>query len=40
MVDIKPQHIRLRFRPDGSLLRKRDGQPACALLDYELPERC
>jgi hypothetical protein len=40
MVDIKPQHILLRFRTDGSLLRKRDGQPAYALLDYELLERC
>lgn len=36
MLDIKPQHILLRFRPDGSLLRRRDGQPAYALLDYEL----
>ena len=39
MLDIKPQHILLRFRPDGSLLRRRDGQPAYALLDYELLER-
>ncbi len=39
MLDIKPQHVLLRFRPDGSLLRRRDGQPAYALLDYELLER-
>lgn len=39
MLDIKPQHILLRFRPDGSLLRRRDGQSAYALLDYELLER-
>jgi hypothetical protein len=39
MLDIKPQHILLRFRPDRSLLRRRDGQPAYALLDYELLER-
>lgn len=39
MLDVKPQHILLRLRPDGSLLRRRDGQPAYALLDYELLER-
>jgi hypothetical protein len=39
MLDIKPQHILLRFRSDGSLLRRRDGQPAYALVDYELLER-
>lgn len=39
MLDIKPQHILLRLRPDGSLVRRRDGQPAYALLDYELLER-
>lgn len=39
MLDIKPQHILLRLRPDGSLLRRRDGEPAYALLDYELLER-
>jgi hypothetical protein len=38
MVDMKPEHIVLRFRPDGSLLR-RDGHPAYALVDYELLER-
>jgi hypothetical protein len=39
MLDIKPQHILLRFRPGRSLLRRRDGQPAYALVDYELLER-
>jgi hypothetical protein len=39
MLDIKPQHIVLRIRPDGSLLRRRNGHPAYALVDYELLER-
>lgn len=39
MVDIKPEHIVLRIRPDGSLLRWRNGDPAYALVDYELLER-
>jgi hypothetical protein len=39
MLDIKPHHILLRFRADGSLLRRRDGQLAYVLLDYELLER-
>lgn len=39
MLDIKPEHIVLRLRPDGSLVQRRDGQPAYALVDYELLER-
>jgi hypothetical protein len=39
MLDIKPEHVLLRLRPDGSLLRRRDGRPVYALLDYELLER-
>lgn len=39
MLDIKPEHIVLRVRRDGSLLRRRNGEPAFALLDYELLER-
>lgn len=39
MLDIKPEHIVLRVRPDGSVLRRRNGQPAYALVDYELLER-
>lgn len=39
MLDIKPQHIIVRLRPDGTLLRRRDGQLAYALVDYELLER-
>lgn len=39
MLDIKPQHILLRLRRDRSLLRQRDGEPAYALVDYELLER-
>ena len=35
MLDIKPAHIVLRMRPDGSLLR-RHGNLSYALLDYEL----
>jgi hypothetical protein len=38
VVDMKPEHIILRFRRDGSLLRQRDGNPAYALVDYELLE--
>lgn len=38
MLDIKPEHIVLRIRPDGSLLR-RNGNPSYALVDYELLER-
>jgi hypothetical protein len=39
VVDMKPQHIIVRMRPDGSLLRDRDGQLVYALVDYELLER-
>ncbi len=39
MLDIKPEHVVLRIRPDGSLLRRRRGNPAYALVDYELLER-
>lgn len=39
MLDIKPQHIVLRFDPQGRLLRRRDGQLAYALVDYELLQR-
>jgi len=38
MLDIKPQHIVLRTRPDGTLLR-RNGNLSYALLDYELLQR-
>ena len=39
MLDIKPEHIVVRVRSDGSLLRRRGGQLAYALVDYELLER-
>ncbi len=39
MLDIKPEHLVLRIRPDGSLLRRRTGNPSYALVDYELLER-
>ena len=39
MLDIKPEHIIVRVRSDGSLLRRRSGQLAYALVDYELLER-
>jgi hypothetical protein len=39
MLDIKPEHIVVRIRPDGSLLRLRSGELAYALVDYELLER-
>jgi len=38
-VDMKPQHIILRPRPDKSLLRDHNDQYAYALVDYELLER-
>ena len=38
VVDIKPEHIILRIAPDGSLVRRRNGNPAYALIDYELLE--
>ena len=39
VIDMKPQHVILRSRPDNSLLRERNGQFAYALVDYELLER-
>jgi hypothetical protein len=39
VVDMKPQHIILRPRPDKSLLRDHNDQFAYALVDYELLER-
>ena len=39
MLDIKPEHLVLRIRPDGSLLRRCTGNPSYALVDYELLER-
>ncbi|HSV99010.1 MAG TPA: coenzyme F420-0:L-glutamate ligase [Sedimentisphaerales bacterium] len=39
MLDMKPDHIIVRIRPDGSFLRRHDGQLAYALVDYELLER-
>lgn len=39
VIDMKPDHIILRNRRDGSLLRDRNGQLVYALVDYELLER-
>jgi len=39
VLDIKAEHIILRIRRDGSLLRRRSGELAYALVDYELLER-
>lgn len=39
VLDMKPQHIIVRIRPDGSLLRRHDGQLAYAIVDYELLDR-
>jgi hypothetical protein len=39
VVDMKPEHIILRPRPDQSLLRERNGQIVYALVDYELLDR-
>ncbi len=39
VVDMKPQHIIVRMRPDGSLLRDRNGELVYAVVDYELLER-
>jgi len=39
VVDMKPAHLIVRLRPDGSLLRDRQGQLAYALVDYELLAR-
>jgi hypothetical protein len=39
VVDMKPAHIILRPRPLQTLLRDHNGQPAYAVVDYELLER-
>jgi hypothetical protein len=38
MIDIKPEHVILRLRRDGSLLKWPDGTFVYALVDYELLE--
>jgi hypothetical protein len=38
VVDMKPAHIIVRITKDGSLLRRKDGRLAYALIDYELLE--
>lgn len=39
VIDMKPAHLIVRPQPDGHLLRDRNDQIACALVDYELLER-
>ncbi|MBI5387796.1 MAG: hypothetical protein HZA90_24300 [Verrucomicrobia bacterium] len=39
VVDMKPAHVIVRLKPDGRLVRDRNGQLAYALVDYELMER-
>jgi hypothetical protein len=39
VLDIKPEHVVVRIRPDSSLLRRPSGDLAYALVDYELLER-
>jgi hypothetical protein len=39
MLDMKPEHVVLRVLNKDSLLRCRSGEPAYALVDYELLER-
>jgi hypothetical protein len=39
VLDIKPEHVVVRIRPDNSLLRRPSGDLAYALVDYELLER-
>lgn len=39
MLDIKPEHVVLRVLSKDSLLRRRNGEPEYALVDYELLER-
>jgi len=39
VLDIKPEHVVVRIRPDGSLLQRPSGDLAYALVDYELLER-
>lgn len=36
VLDMKPEHIIVRTRPDGTLLRARDGAIPYALVDFEL----
>jgi len=39
VIDIKPAHLIVRPRPDGTLLRDRRGKILYGLIDYELLER-
>jgi hypothetical protein len=39
VLDIKPEHVVVRIKPDSSLLRRPSGDLAYALVDYELLER-
>ena len=39
VVDMKPEHVILRAKDGRKLLRDRNGQPAYALIDYELLQR-
>lgn len=39
VVDMKPEHVIVRLRPNGSILRDRHGQIVYGLVDYELLER-
>ena len=39
VVDHKPAHVILRWRRDGTLLRRRSGEYAYALIDFELLQR-
>ena len=39
VLDVKPQHVIVRPRPNGGLLRDRSGRAAYALVDFELLER-
>lgn len=39
VIDMKPEHVILRVKPGGELLRERNGQLVYGLVDYELLER-
>jgi hypothetical protein len=39
VLDIKPDHFIVRPKPDGDVMRHRDGRIAYALVDFELLER-
>lgn len=39
VADMKPAHVIVRLKPDGSLVRDRNGQMIYAMVDYELLER-